>query len=95
MDAAALATMTTNQTGSSSSKPRRIVLAGAVSAAISTTVLGFVWKEKPFFAGVAVALYITGGIRAFPWKTPVRKAISIGIFVGIVVSSALFYWDFL
>jgi hypothetical protein len=87
--------VTVDQAHSSSSNPRRITFAGAVSAVISTAVMGFLWKEQTFFAGVIVALYIMGGVRGFPWKTPIRKAISIGIFVGIVVSSAMFYWDFL
>jgi hypothetical protein len=75
--------------------PRRIILAGAASAVISTAALGLPWKEQPFFAAAAVALYVMGGVRFVPWKTPIRKAIAIGIFVGIVASSALFYWDFL
>jgi len=87
--------MTINQASSGSSDPWRIALTGAVSAMISTGVMGYLWKEQTFFAAVGVALYIMGGVRAFPWKTPLRKAISIGIFVGVVVSSALFYWDFL
>jgi ABC-type Mn2+/Zn2+ transport system permease subunit len=71
------------------------MLAGAVSAVISTAVMGLLWKEQPFFAAAAVALYIMGGVRFFPWKTPIRKAVAIGVFVGIVVSSAMFCWDFL
>lgn len=70
-------------------------LAGAVSAVISTALMGLFWKEQPFFAAAAVALYLMGGVRAFPWKTPIRKAISIGIFVGIAAASAMFYWNLL
>jgi hypothetical protein len=70
------------------------MLAGAVSAVISTAAMGLLWKEQPFFAAAAVALYIMGGVRFFPWKTPIRKAVAIGVFVGIVVSSAMFCWAF-
>jgi hypothetical protein len=87
--------MMINQASGCPSDQFRIALTGAVSGVTSTAVMGFLWKEHPFFAAVGVALYVMGGVRVFPWKTPLRKAISIGIFVGIAVSSALFYWDFL
>jgi len=72
-----------------------MMFAGAASAIISTAAMGLLWKEQPFFAAAAVALYIMGGVRFVPWKSPIRKAIAIGIFVGIVASSAMFYWGFL
>ena len=82
-----------DQARSSSRNPRRILLAGAASAFISAAVIGLLWKEQPFLAAVAVAFYIMGGVKFVPWKTPIRKAISIGIFVGIVISIAMFYCD--
>ena len=88
-------TVKPGQTYRSSNSPPRVILAGAVSAVISTVLMGLLWKEKPFFAGAAIAVYLMGGMRGFPWKTPIRKAISIGIFVGIVTSTAIFYWDLL
>jgi hypothetical protein len=88
-------TVTADQTSRSSSSPAQVTLAGAVFALISAALMGLLWKEQPFFAGAAIALYFMGGVRAFPWKTPIRKAISIGIFVGIVASSAMFYLDLL
>jgi hypothetical protein len=57
--------------------------------------MGLLWKEQPFIAGVALMFYIVGGVRFIPWKTPVRRAIAIGIFFGIVISSAMFYWGLL
>jgi hypothetical protein len=95
LEAGAQSTVTDDQPRNSSSSPPRMILAGAASAAISMAVMGFLWKEQPFFAAAAVALYIMGGVRVVPWKTPIRKAIAIGIFLGIAVSSAMFYWDFL
>jgi ABC-type Mn2+/Zn2+ transport system permease subunit len=68
---------------------------GSASAVISAAAMGVLWKEQPFFAFAAVAFYFMGGIRFVPWKTPIRKAIAIGIFAGILVSSAMFYWGFL
>ncbi|OAF13326.1 hypothetical protein AYJ54_44120 [Bradyrhizobium centrolobii] len=40
------------------------------------------WRDWTLFAGVWTAMYFMGGARWFPWSTPLRKAISIGVFVG-------------
>jgi ABC-type cobalamin transport system permease subunit len=80
-----------DQTDRFSDRTPQIILAGVVSAVISTALMALFWKEQPFFAFAAVALYFMGGVRGFPWKTPIGKAISIGAFVGIVASSAIFY----
>src|SRR5262245_36870756 len=88
-------TVTDDQPRNSPSNPQRILLAAAASAIIATAAMGLLWREQPFFALAAVALYAMGGVRFVPWKTPIRKAIAIGIFVGISVSSAMFYWGFL
>src|SRR5262245_25655135 len=85
------ATVKAGQIRRSLNSPLRLLLASAASAVITTVLMGLLWKEKPFFAGAAVVLYLMGGMRGFPWKTPIRKSVSIGIFVGIVASSAIFY----
>jgi hypothetical protein len=52
------------------------------SAAIVAAVLQIAWRDWTLFALGWAALYIMGGARWFPWGTPVRKAFSIGVFVG-------------
>lgn len=40
------------------------------------------WQDWTLFAGVWAAMYFMGGMRWFPWSTPLRKAFSVGVFVG-------------
>jgi hypothetical protein len=73
----------------------RPVLFAILSMVISTIAMSFLWKKKSFFALIGVFLFVTGGYVVLPWKTPIRKAISIGIWLGIALSTALFYLNIL
>jgi hypothetical protein len=77
---------------SSSNLRRRTLFSGAASAVITSSVMWLFWKEQPVFAGLAVALYVMGGARLFPSRTPMQTSISAGVLVGIVVSTAMFHW---
>jgi hypothetical protein len=48
------------------------------------------WRDWTLFAGVWVAIYFMGGVSWFPWGTPLRKAFSMGVFVGMVLPA--FEW---
>jgi len=73
----------------------RPVLFAIVSMMLSAIAMSFLWKKLSFFALIGVFLFVTGGYVVLPWKTPIRKAISIGIWLGIGLSSALFYLNIL
>jgi hypothetical protein len=53
-----------------------------VSAAIITTVLEIGWRDWTLLALAWAGIYFMGGVRWFPWGTPLRKAFSTGVFVG-------------
>lgn len=42
--------------------------------------------------GILVLVYFLGSLRFLPWKTPLRKAFSIGIGVGMLIT--LVFWKF-
>jgi hypothetical protein len=63
------------------------------SAAIVTAVMQIAWRDWTVFAFGWVALYFMGGVRGFPWKTPLRKAFSIGVFVGTVLPTIVWIYD--
>jgi hypothetical protein len=51
------------------------------------------WKNETIIAiGILVFIYALGSLRFMPWKTPLRKALSIGIFVGLL--STVILWKF-
>jgi hypothetical protein len=56
-----------------------------VTAAAVTSILMIAWRDWTVLAGVWVAMYFMGGVRWFPWGTPIRKAFSIGIFFGTLL----------
>ncbi|MBR0972749.1 MULTISPECIES: hypothetical protein [Bradyrhizobium] len=43
------------------------------------------WRDWTLLVGAWAAVYFMGGVRWFPWGTPVRKAFSTGVFVGTVL----------
>jgi hypothetical protein len=53
-----------------------------VSAALLAMAMGIAWRDWTVFALVWTGLYFMGGVRWFPWGTPIRKAVSIGVFAG-------------
>jgi hypothetical protein len=76
------------QTGSERQSVGQIAVCGLVfiCTAIPVGLLFRVgWQDWPLFAAVWAALYVMGGMRWFPWGTPVRKAFSSGVFVGTVL----------
>lgn len=63
-----------------------IMVGGAL--ALSTGLLfNHLWHQWTLFAGFFSLLYFSGLFRSFPWKTPLRKTVSIGIFLGLFASS--------
>ena len=63
----------------------RIALIAVASWAVSTAIMIYLWEEWPIFAFLFSAIYFMGVVSYFPWKTMNRKAISIGIFFGILI----------
>jgi hypothetical protein len=63
------------------------------SAAIVTAVMQIAWRDWTVFAFGWAALYFMGGVRGFPWRTPLRKAFSIGVFVGTVLPTIVWIYD--
>jgi hypothetical protein len=53
-----------------------------VTAAIVAVAMETAWRDWTVFALGLAAVYFMGGARWFPWGTPIRKAFSIGVFVG-------------
>lgn len=45
----------------------------------------YLWREWTFFAFAVSTFYLMGTFRLAPWRTPLRKAIAIGLFVGIAL----------
>jgi hypothetical protein len=74
---------------------RQITLIGISSIVISTAVVSLIWTRQSFFALLGVFLLVTGGYTILPWKTPAGKAVSIGIFIGIVLATGMFYLNIL
>jgi hypothetical protein len=63
------------------------------SAAIVTAVMQIAWRDWTVFALGWAALYSMGGVRGFPWGTPLRKAFSIGVFVGTALPTIEWIYD--
>jgi hypothetical protein len=63
------------------------------SAAIVTSVMQVAWRDWTVFAFGWAALYFMGGMRGFPWRTPLRKAFSIGVFVGTALPTIVWIFD--
>jgi hypothetical protein len=67
-----------------------VFILSAVSSGYGEMVL---WKSETVIAiGILALVYALGGFRFMPWKTPLRKALSIGIFVGLFITIIL--WKF-
>jgi hypothetical protein len=51
------------------------------------------WKYEGLVAvGILALVYILASLRFFPWKTPLRKAFTVGVLVGITVT--VVFWRF-
>jgi hypothetical protein len=73
----------------------RIAAIGIASTVVSTAVMSLIWKRQSFFALLGLFLLVSGGYTVLPWNSPIRKAISIGIFVGLILATGMFYLNLL
>jgi len=64
-----------------------------LSAAGTFAALVYLTRDWGFFVLVFVGVYAIGGIRFMPWKTPLSKAFSTGVFIAILGWIVLFYLD--
>ena len=66
-----------------------------VSAAATFAGLVYFYRDTSwgFFVLVIVGLYVFGGISFMPWRTPLRKAFSTGVFLAVAVGLAIFFFD--
>jgi hypothetical protein len=54
-----------------------------VTSIIAVYVSKVGWEDWGVFMIAFAAMYYSGGLRWMPWKTPTRKAFSLGVFVGV------------
>jgi hypothetical protein len=68
---------------------RRLALLVAITTSIVVAFLArYLWTEWTLFALAIAGFYlVTGGFRLMPWRTPLRKAISVGTFIGFVLAT--------
>jgi hypothetical protein len=67
-----------------------VFLVTSVSMAYGEMLL---WGYEGLVAvGILAFVYILASLRFFPWKTPLRKAFSVGVLVGISVT--VVFWRF-
>jgi hypothetical protein len=68
----------------------KIAVVFIMSTAISTYGEMLLLKNDVIIAiGILAIVYFLGSLRLVPWKTPVKKAVSIGLFSGIVINIIL------
>ena len=58
-----------------------------LAAVIVGLVMEFAFRDWTIFALGWAGMYFMGGVRWFSWATPIRKAFSIGVFVGTSLPS--------
>ena len=64
----------------------------SLSAMLSGLTLRYAWQRHwMLFAFFWTVMYFIGGVRFMPWRTPFRKAFSIGIFVGTAIPALEWY----
>jgi hypothetical protein len=78
------------------SKDNRLILGVAllgtvfiVSAAGTFVALIYLSRDWGFFVFVMVAFYAMGAVRWMPWRTPLRKAFSTGVFVAVAIVTVI------
>jgi hypothetical protein len=50
-----------------------------------------VWRAEPLLAFLLLlVIYFLGCLRFLPWRTPMRKALSAGILLGLFISIIFF-----
>jgi len=69
-------------------------IALAIVTFLATAVfLRYLWREWTMIAMVGVVFYFLGGRYIFPWGTPWRRAVAIGIFLGVLFSTVEFFYN--
>ena len=63
------------------------------SAVVVALIMRVAWRDWTVFAMGWAALYFMGAARWFPWGTPIRKALSIGVFIGTALPTAEWLYD--
>jgi hypothetical protein len=74
------------------SRTRWFVLGvGAGMAVMTAAALTYTWFEWTFFALIVTAFYFMGMAALMPWRTPLRKAVTIGISAGMAFAAIVFW----
>lgn len=69
------------------------VVITTIAASVTTVLLFYyLWNQLTIIAMALTGLYFFGSFMYLPWRTPLRKAFSVGIFIGIVLSFLKFFW---
>jgi hypothetical protein len=73
----------------------RLVLVFVFSTAVATGVEILLWRWETLLSFIVpFVIYILGSLRFLPWKTPVRKAISGGILLGMFTPLVLYTFGY-
>lgn len=61
-----------------------VVLTGVITALGTGFLIRHLWAEWTLFAMFGVGSYVFL-FREMPWRTPLRKSVAIGVFVGVLL----------
>jgi hypothetical protein len=64
----------------------------AVATLSSGLLVRYAWNEWTLFAGLGLAMYLGGSLAIMPWKTPLRKAFSIGVSLGCALATIEWFY---
>ena len=67
-----------------------LALIGLITSLVVASIGSYFWREWVVEAMIVSALYFFGLFRFFPWKSVYARAFSIGVFAGMLVSTAGF-----
>jgi len=71
----------------------RVAALGLAFFLVTAVFARYLWREWTVFAMVGVFSYVMSGRYVFPWSTPWRRAVAIGVFFGILFSTIEFFYN--
>jgi hypothetical protein len=73
----------------------RLSLAFLFSAAVGTSIEILLWRSESLMSFILpFVIYTLGSLRYLPWRTPMRKAFSLGALLGMFTPLILYTFGY-